>query len=492
MDCVFAVSAITSICCACLTALLKSAYRSECVDGYLGPSGSVVRPAAISCIVAAALSMTANAAVVCRSHSKGAWAIAAEIGSKWQPWYFIVVSAQRVILRIIVTVNIKVCPSKAEYEQELEAALFIWDITILLSGVSTIATDSGEEYAPRRRCVHYLLLVLCLLVDAISSYIWGNAMSKEITEVNVGFLHSITDNQITSSITSQIIIALHFLFVSWRSRNGRGWAFASLRFELHDCGGSSLSKLELSATDMKHITNVSSVTASAASAKAPTFESEGDTNFSQNEAVAASSPVLRLRHRFLRFQQRHLSRCRVFIIPFLAHHDVGMGESFLGADAEFTIARPAFDISFMRPLQRIADATPKSYISFMIIVLVIPSFACSVFLSDQARGISTLLLNSCYLIMLLGLLSSRRYCLDRIAVKHVALSFRFAACVALCAWWCALNIRESIEKSTHPTRPAAGAILIVIFLFCLLLDCSPQVPSSLQISLTVTALCSLT
>ena len=39
-------------------------------------------------------------------------------------------------------------------------------------------------------------------------------------------------NQITSCITSQVVVLLHLLYVSCRSRGGRGWAYASLRFVL--------------------------------------------------------------------------------------------------------------------------------------------------------------------------------------------------------------------------------------------------------------------
>jgi len=53
--------------------------------------------------------------------------------------------------------------------------------------------------------------------------------------------------------------------------------------------------------------------------------------------------------------------------------------------------------------------------------------------------------------MAFGFLSSKRYGLDRVAVKHVALSFRFAIFVTLLATDVALYIREvyTIDNASY-------------------------------------------
>ncbi len=65
--------------------------------------------------------------------------------------------------------------------------------------------------------------------------------------------------------------------------------------------------------------------------------------------AAASGMLSRLRVRWLGFQQRRVSRCRVFVIPHVA---------VLGG---FALERPAFDMRWLRPLQRLADAHPRFY-----------------------------------------------------------------------------------------------------------------------------------
>jgi hypothetical protein len=509
LDCVFAASAITAICCACINALLKSAYRSECIDGHYSEISSVARPTAISSIVAAALSLLASAAVIFKSRSNGAWVVAAAIFSKWQPLYFIVVSAQRIILRLVVICKVDdTCLLTGEGHIHVEAATFMWDCTILSTGMFAIAGDMQADHTPtRRRCI-YCFLALCLLVDTTGSYIWGNSMASQVS-VSLGFIEFFLDNQITSSVTSQVIIALHFLFVSCRSRSGRGWAYASLRFELDRGGKASLSKR--ASTGLNETHQVSEIWGAATSASsrllslgspelsaahnissgssiignhdvvAPFFESEHKTNAKKNEAAIKSTVFSRLRQRVLLFQKRHLLRCRAFVIPRVANHDAQ-----IGTDIEFVMARPAFDFRFLRPLQRLADAHPKSYIIFSFWFLIIPTYAFRLFLRDPAKGISSLFGNLGIFIMLLGYLSSRRHGLDRVAVKHVTLSFRFAMCVVFIAQWIALSIRDSYIGRFHPTQILGDVFLNLIFFGCALLDCSPHLSTSSQIVVTVT------
>ena len=242
LHCVFVTSAIAAICCASLFATLKSLYRSECIEANMGSSGNIVRPAAIACIVTATLSLLSNAAVLFTSQRKRARSVAAAIVSKWQAMYFFAASLERIILRLIVISAVAVCPSNADDETYIGAATIMWDCTVFLIGVPTVVSDmDGDLSTSRRRCA-YLVLALCLLIDAVSSYINGNTMASPVT-VSVGIFDIFLDNSITSSITSQAIIVCHFLSVSCRSRSGRGWMYPSLRFELDERGSAAISAL---------------------------------------------------------------------------------------------------------------------------------------------------------------------------------------------------------------------------------------------------------
>ena len=86
-----------------------------------------------------------------------------------------------------------------------------------------------------------------------------------------------------------------------------------------------------------------------------------------------------------------------------------------------------------------------------------------------------------------GFLSSKRYGLDRVAVKHVALSFRFAIFVTLLAADLALTIRQVYTIDKHPTLAVGNAFTALLFCLCILLDCSPQLPPSVQIYISVRA-----
>ncbi len=104
-------------------------------------------------------------------------------------------------------------------------------------------------------------------------------------------------------------------------------------------------------------------------------------------------------------------------------------------EAVFELGQPAFDLRLLGPLQRLADAHPRLYIVFMFFFLAVPAIVCTIVFSaqSQARGVSNVVLSFMLCIMSFGFLSSKRYGLDRVAVKHVALSFRFAIFVTLLA-----------------------------------------------------------
>jgi hypothetical protein len=89
--------------------------------------------------------------------------------------------------------------------------------------------------------------------------------------------------------------------------------------------------------------------------------------------------------------------------------------------------------------------------------------------------------------MALGFLSSKRCGLDRVAVKHVALSFRFAVVVALLATDVALTFRSIHTINLHPTTAISYLFLMLFFCLCVLLDSSPHLPQAVPILISVSA-----
>ena len=476
---VFVASSAAVACFACLLTLLKSALRSECG----GAGGGGLRAVSIACVVAAAVSLVASAARLLQSRALS-WAVAAAICSKWQPVYFAFVTVQRMFLRAIVTHAVIYDPGVRtacdEYEAAVHAISWMWLCAITTTALSTVCCDMEAALSPALRRCAYGLLALVLLLDAIGSVVWGNPLASE-RETSVANVVVTLDGQLTSCIASQVVIALHFLYVSCRSRRGRGWAYASLRFELDECGR-SLSMPMLPATS-----NSGKDSSGAACAATPMLASEESAPTESHSTGAAGGSVLsRVRARWLGLQQRQVSRCRVFVIPCVAVRDAGGGDGVGG----FAVARPMFDLRWLRWLQRLADAYPRGYIGFGFLFLAVPAAACFYFVFRglaEAQGISNLVFSFFICIVMLGFLSSKRYGLDRVAAKHVALSFRFAVIVALLATDVALSARRVYTIGLPPTQAVALVLLGMHFCLCILLDCSPQLRPSAQIFLSVNA-----
>jgi hypothetical protein len=465
IDCVFAASVATSMCCVLLQALVKALFRSDC-------NQNVVQPTAFAGVVVAALSFSASAAFGCMSRPKGARAVAAAICSTWQPLYFILISVIRIILRAILissTVgkrNDNICPLDAVYVNQIDAAALLWDCSLLLTAASMITVDLRAVATPARRRLAYGFVAACVLVDAIGSCVWGNAMASKVS-VSVASVHILLDSQITSSMASQVFIALHFLFSSCRSLNGRGWAYAPLRFELGNCvvdlpHGQTLTERRVSAT-----------------ATTPMLGPEGGADASLYAADV--SALSRLRHRLLQFQKRHSSQCRVFVVPCVTHSVEG------GLCREMSMARPVFGLGCLRPLQWLADTYPKLYVGFMLCCVMLPALLC---VNLDGTYISAFVLLFTFFTMLLAYLSSERHGLDRVAAMHVAMSFRFLTCVLLLAVWIALTIHTLVHSPSDLSVffLCAQVLAALVFLQCALLDCSPQLHASAQLGLTVTTL----
>ena len=477
--CAFVASSVAVVCFACLLTLLKSVLRSECGDA----GGGGLRSVSIACVAAAAVSLVASAAHLLKSRALS-WALAAAICSKWQPVYFAFMMVQRLVLRAIIThaviTNTKRSGPCSDDETAVHAISWMWLCTITTTALSTMCCDMEAALSPAVRRCAYGLLALVLLLDAIGSVVWGNALTGDV-HFSIATVDFNLDGQFTSCIMSQLVIAVHFLYVSCRSQRGRGWAYASLRFELDECGRS------LSMPMLPSTTNRRKDSGGAASAATPMLESEDSAPAETQLAAAAGSSVLsRLRARWLELQQRQVSRCQVFVIPCVAVLETGGG-----GGGGFAVARPLFDMRWLRPLQRLADAHPRGYIGFVFLFLAVPALACYIifFHQTEATGFSNLVFMFFICIMMLGFLSSKRCGLDRVAAKHVALSFRFAVIVALLATDVALSARKVYTIGLHPIEPVARVFVGLFFCLCILLDCSPQLPPLAQIFLSVKAPC---
>ena len=487
--CAFAASAITAACCVCLLALFNGTFRSQCIDSTAGSKD--MRAIVVLFMAAAVLAFVANAAFVLKPSPKRGGAVIAAICSKWQPVYFIAVSVEKLVLRaIMISNNAQAVSERAghcrlpdDFYHQFHAAAFMWDCTIALAGVWTICCDLDADFTPLMRRLAQCLLALCLIADATAAYVWGNQIVfRDRASVSVGSFQLFLDSQITSCIQSQAVMALHFVYVSLRSRRGRGWAYAPLRFELDESGRASFYRSSMPQMMRQGLNERTSAE--------PESGAACDDLRSESQATISGGLLTGLHQRLLRFQKRRESQCRVFVIPCVARLDGGTG----GCDDEFGLSRPAFDMRWLRPLQRLADANTKRYISIGVGFIGVPSLVCSVVLKDEARGIVCLILNSACFVMIMGLFSSKQYNLDKEAVKHVALSFRFAIIAALLVLSIVLSSRRAYVVATGANvigyktffwDTSALSVFFCIILLFMLFDCIPQLPALVQIVVTV-------
>jgi hypothetical protein len=495
-------SGITNVTCVSLCALFHSMFRSECILGIIGVSGSLVRATVVLFLAAAAVALLSNVAFLFRLRVVQTVTRTTAVSSqvlKWKPTWFTALSVQKLILRAFVISNtgtsnkrIDSCPLSDLYESQFHAATFIWDCTVLLTGAWVISCDLNANFTPiLRRCAHSMF-ALCLVVDSISSYIWGNELAGQVS-FSLGALEFVIDNQITSCITSQTIIALHFMISACRSREGRGWAFPALKFEFDECGTMMLAKM--ASPQIQESLKDSTADGAVVQEHQPDSEMTSISFDKKSNVVisAASGCGLYdlLRQRCLMYLSQGLSGYKVFVIPCLANVDHRYGSAF-------TLARPAFNSRCLRPLQRFADANPERYIRCCAWFLALPDVLCIVFLSGDAKGISTLILNSALLIACLGFLSSRHHNLDRVAVKHVLKSFRFVICAVSIFVAFLVDLRRAYltvnqdassryQYQTSPWAVAAVFVFILVFGLCLLLDCSPNFPAKSQFFISVSA-----
>jgi hypothetical protein len=492
--------AFTSLCSVCLMTGLKSAYRSDCIDNTTPSSSRALFEASSATLVFALSTLVFNALLqLLKPRSKSAWAVAVRIFQNWQPSYFIIVSCQRIILTALLIEDAArdgtaSCALPPSHLRLLLAALIAWNIALLLIGMSAILFDLTEDCTAALRRSAYVLFAICCFLDSIGAVVWGNTMAP-LVSISIGSFRFTLDEQITSSNASQTLISIYFLVQSFRSSSGRAWAFAPLRFELN--------AITLTETSLQHfaprpallLAHVdlpsSSVDAHATSADRPQFDS--DTNASASQPAFASDTVYpqieerpgfisRLRYRWIQFQSRQIARCHVFVIPCVSsQHSSAAAGSYECVE----LTRPLLQLPLLRLLHAFADAHANLYIA-VITLLGLGSFMCQTLLgTNDQKGQACLVLNSAAFVLSLGFISSKRYALDKVAAKQIMFSFRFVIVSLFLAAMIALGSFLSHRGITSPWQTSAGAVFALIFLICVLLDCSPNLPAFAQTCISV-------
>jgi hypothetical protein len=486
---VFASCIATAFCCAILRVLLGSSFASECINGKIGPGGSIVLQVSTAFLVFAALTFFVSASILLfKSRSKRGWALATSICSKWQPSYFLILSIQRIILRAMVlpsifsqrSATVASCPVTVEYESRILAASFIWNSAIILVGVLTFLCDLDPEFTPAARRCAYGFLVLCLVIDASGSYAFGNTASQ--VSVSIGSVELLVDQQITSCISSQVVIALHFFFVSARSRNGRAWEYAPLRFELDEISASLPVAYAAEGSEAVQGQGLQPETALTEQRSAePPKPSLGVGVSFLKHADTKSRPISQMYQRWLLFRKRHVQRCRVFVIPCV--------KSRVEASALlFELQRPVFKLKYPQSLQWFVAAFPNC-LGFAFFIFSSLAFLFARIWSGTSeqdkKGSATLACNFAIFVAIIVFFSSSRYNLDRVAAKHVVSSFRFVACAVLLMMFVALEWRKAHIGDDSYYETASIAVLSLVFCATALLDCSPHFPMPSQIFISV-------
>jgi hypothetical protein len=485
----FAASAITANCGACLATLLKTFFNADCIDKNVVQTESFRQQSAISFLVCASLTFLTNAAFpLFKSRSKRGWSLIGAICKNWKPVYFFIVSAEKMIftaLNFALVIAARkeqasACTIPVADETIILCAAFLFNLTIFCMGVSVICCDLDDDFTPALRRLAYFLFSICFVLDAIGSYIWGNTLFARRVALTVGSFKFILDNQITSCITSQFVIALHFFFVSFRSKNGRAWAYLPLKFVLFETNSPRhMDPLKTLEHSLLPKTEVDTPTQKRPSHIATSALESLSEDLGSYHALNSGTMKFCLRKHWLRFQRRRMVNCEVFVIP-LAANQAGCSD---GAGLE--IDRPLFSLEYLQPLHRLAEAHPSVHIG-LIALLGLSSFVCSVFLKTQeAVGIATLVLNTTAFVVGMGFFSCKRHNLDKVAAKHVASSFRFVVCVVFLAAFVALDARKAFLGKNSPWQAASIAVMTLPFVVSTLADCSPRLSAFSQICISV-------
>jgi hypothetical protein len=492
----FAASAIASVCGMCLFTALKSVFRSECVVGRVPSSASLLFETSTAALVFALIALACNILLqLCKPRSYSACALAGRICHNWQPSYFIIASLQKSILTALLIVDAShkeafTCPP-ASLRSYLLAVAFAWHAALFSIGLSAIGLDLDRDVTPALRRSAYSLFAFCALVDAFGSFVWGNTLATLVT-ISIASYQISLDRHITSSIGTQVVISMYFLVQSLRSRSGRAWAVAPLRFELNVTSASELS--------LPQLIDASVVLPLAPTAAAPiaNHDSDDKDTISVSQSAAAipdeAAPrarefhdvMSRMRRRWFVFQRRNIELCRVFVVPCVIHQNSNSERGARRSSLEgLELTRPLLQLRCLRCLHHVAEGHPNIYIA-AITLLGLSSFLCQSLLNtNHSKGQATLTFNSAVFSLGLGFISSRRNTIDRVAARHVMSSFRFIVLALFLAAMISLSARTSHLGTTSPWQTASAVVLSLIFLTCALLDCSPHLPAFSQTCISV-------
>ncbi len=458
----------------CIFAFLKSATHAACASNDSQQILSNNQSQTITAsFVWAAMALVANAAIlVFKSRSKQGLALAAAICAKWQPAYFLLVSIERVVFSgVMVARDVKdetagPCGFSLHQHGQILATELLMPISLLFFSLAAICCDYDPDFTPAMRRGAYFASAACFVSDMICSFVWGFGTRTDRGNLSFGPFRFLLDNQITSCITSQVVVLLHLLYVSCRSREGRGWAYASLRFVLVKQYNME-TLLEPSCSPLvRQMSNFNGALEGV---------QEADV-----QAQAHSNLFPRLRHRFLRFQRRHLQACQVFAIPCV-EGDSNLSTGLTASGLQ--LARPLFRIKFPGIMARFAELHVSLYFGVLLIVGLV-SLACT---QLEPTSTATLVLNIIVVYGLLGSLSCKRHNIDSVAAKHVSTSFRFVCICLLLLFEVTLDVHLFYIGQQSPQNVASSIVMIMVFILCLLVDCSPNLPTAVQTAISVRA-----
>jgi hypothetical protein len=470
----YVASAIATTCGVCIFAFLKSATRAACANGdsqqLLSSSQSQTITASLA--LAATAVVTSAAFLVLKSRAKQGLALAAAICAKWQPAYFLLVLIERIVFLVVMVAKDESagsCGFSLHQHGQILATELLIPVALLFFSLSAICCDFDPDVTPAMRRGAYCASTACFVLDMICSIAWGFGTKTDQGYLSFGPFRFLLANQITSCIMSQVVVSFHFLYVSCRSRGGRGWAYASLRFEL------------VKQYNMGVLLNEPSCCPMAS--RMPSCSDSGALEGVQGGDVQVqvkSNVFSRLRHRFLRFQRRRLQASQVFAIPCV-ESDCNLSTALTASGLQ--LARPFFRIKFPATLVRFAELHASLY-SCVVFIVGLLSVACS---NLELTGTAAMVLNFIVIYGFLGFISCKRHNIDSIAAKHVSTSFRFGCICLFLVFVVALEIHLYYLGQRTLQNVVAFIIMVMAFILCLLVDCSPKLPTAVQTAISVRA-----
>ncbi len=471
----YVASAVTTIGSVCFFAFLRSLAHDVCAGDVSQQSSSNSQGHAIAASLAwAAAAAVANAGFLSfRSRDKQGLALLAALCAKWKTAYFLMVSIERIVVTAVMVaarVNDHSAVSCALTYQlgQILATELLMAVALLLFSLSAICCDYDPDFTPAMRRGAYSATAVCFVLDMIFSLIWGSFRTKtDQGYLFIGPFTFILLDQITSCVASQLLVLLHLLYVSCRCRGGRGWVFASLRFELvkkHNIG-----------TLLDETTSGSRMMSQMSSSSGALQHTESV----QGPVQARLHVFSQLRHRLLQFRMQRMQTCQVFAIPC---EECASNLSEMPVASGLEVARPLFRIKlFPDIIVRSAELYGNFYVCVVSIITLV-SLVCT---QIERTGTATLVLNCFAFYGLLGFFSCRRHNIDSVAAKHVATSFRFVCICMVLLFYVALEVRKACLAQQSPEFVVAVIIINMGFLLCLVADCSPNLPTIAQTAISV-------